>query len=191
MHGENQMLGLSLVSQIAVFLIEAIFSLYIVAVLLRLLLGFARASFHNPLSQFLVKVTNPVLVPMRRFIPAIGSIDTSAVLLAFVLMFIKVSLLFLIKSHQLYFPASLLYALGELLKTIIWIYFIALMLQAIISWVGNTQGNPITPLISSLTAPILRPIRKVVPLVGMMDLSPFVAMLGLQVLLLIVTHFFR
>ena len=122
MHGENQVLGLSLVSQIAVFLIEAIFSLYIAAVLLRLLLGFARASFHNPLSQFLVKITNPVLVPMRRFIPSFASIDTSAVLLAFILMFVKVSLLFLIKSHQLYFPASLLYALGELLKTIIWIY---------------------------------------------------------------------
>ncbi len=185
------MLALSLISQIAVFLIEAVFSLYIAAVLLRLLLGVARASFHNPLSQFLVKITNPVLVPMRRFIPAIGSIDTSAVLLAFVLMFIKVSLLFLIKSHQLYFPASLVFALGELLKTIIWIYFIALMLQAIISWVGNTRDNPIIPLISSLTAPILRPIQKVVPLVGMMDLSPLVAMLGLQVLLLTVTHIFR
>jgi len=191
MHGETQVLGLSLGSQIIAFLIEAVFSLYIVAVLLRLLLGFARASFTNPLSQFLVKVTNPVLVPMRRFIPSIGSIDTSAVLLAFVLIFIKVSLLFLLKSHQLYFPASLLYALGELLKTIIWIYIIALVLQAIISWIGNTQNNPIIPLINSLTRPILRPIQKVVPLVGMMDLSPLVAILGLQVLLLTVTHLFR
>ena len=185
------MLGLSLFSQIAAFLIEATFSLYIGAVILRLLLGFARANFSNPLSQFLVKVTNPVLVPLRRFIPAIGSIDTSAVLLAFVLMFIKVSLLFLIKSHQLYFPESLVYALGELLKTVIWVYIIALILQAVISWVGNTRDNPIIPLINSLTAPILRPIQKVVPLIGMMDLSPLVAILGLQVLLLIMTNIFR
>lgn len=185
------MLGLSLGSQIAVFLIEAIFSLYIAAVLLRLLLGFARANFSNPLSQFLVKITNPILVPMRRFIPAIGSIDTSAVLLAFALMFIKVSLLFLIRSHQSYFPESLGFALGELIKSIIWIYLIALILQAIISWVGSAQGNPIVPLINSLTAPIVRPIRKVVPLIGMMDLSPLVAILGLNILLLVVTHIFR
>ena len=66
------LIGLQVVSQIALFLIEAIFSLYIGAVVIRLLLGFARANFNNPLSQFLVKVTNPVLVPMRRFIPSIG-----------------------------------------------------------------------------------------------------------------------
>ncbi len=177
--------------EIASFLIEAVFSLYISAVLLRLLLGFARASFNNPLSQFLVKITNPVLVPMRRFIPSIGSIDTSAVVLAFILTFAKVSLLFLAQTHSIQFPVSLIIALGELLKSIIWIYIVALILQAVISWVGNTQGNPIIPLINSLTAPILRPIRKIVPLVGMMDLSPLVAILGLNILLIVVTNIFR
>ncbi len=177
--------------EIASFLIEAVFSLYIAAVLLRLLLGFARASFNNPLSQFLVKITNPILVPMRRFIPSIGSIDSSAVILAFVLTFIKVSLLFLAQTHSIQFPTSLIFALGELIKSIIWIYIIALILQAVISWVGNTQSNPIIPLINSLTAPILRPIRKIVPLVGMMDLSPLVAILGLNILLIIVTNIFR
>ena len=184
------MAGLSLGAQIGTFLVEVLFSLYIAAIVIRLLLGFARANFHNPLSQFIVKVTNPVLVPLRRFIPSFGSIDTSAVVLAYALTLAKISLLFLIARGAIMFPESLLLALGELIKTIIWVYIIALILQAVISWVGNTQGNPVAPLINSLTNPILRPIRKVVPLVGMMDLSPLVAILGLNILLIIVNNIF-
>ena len=186
----NTVIGLTVGAQIGIFLVEAIFSLYIVAVVLRLLLGFARANFHNPLSQFLVKVTNPVLVPLRRFIPSFGKVDTSAVVLAYVLTLIKISLLFVISRGAIMFPKWLLISLGELVKTIILVYIIALILQAVISWVGNTQGNPISPLINSLTNPILRPIRKFVPLVGAMDLSPLVAILGLNILLIIVNNLF-
>ena len=185
------MLGLSVGSQIAVFLIEAVFSLYIAAVVIRLLLGFARANFNNPLSQFLVKVTNPILVPMRRFIPSLGSIDTSAVVLAFLLTLIKVSLLSIVTLGAVQFPSILIVALGELVKTVIWVYLFSLILQAIISWVGSAQGNPVIPLINSLTAPILKPIRKIVPLVGMMDLSPLVAILGLNILLIVVNNIFH
>jgi len=182
--------GLSLGSQISVFLVDTIFTLYIATFVIRLLLGFARANFRNPLSQFLVKVTNPVLVPLRRFIPSIGSIDTSAVLVAFVLTFIKTSLLLFLTIGNAHFPDSLIIAFGELLKTIIWVYIFALIIQAITSWIGNTQGNPVIPLVNSLTAPILRPIRKVVPLIGMMDLSPLVAILGLNILLIVVSNIF-
>lgn len=184
------MIGLSLGAQIATFLVEAIFSLYIAAVLLRVLLGFARANFKNPFSQFLVKITNPVLVPLRRFIPSIGSVDTAGIVLAFVLVFIKISLLLLLTTGALHFPSSIIYAFGELIKAVIWIYIIALILQAVTSWIGSTSGNPISPLVNSLTAPIVRPIRKVVPLVGMMDLSPLIAILGLNILLMIVSHLF-
>lgn len=185
------MLGLSVFSQIAIFLIEAVFSLYIGAVVIRLLLGFTRASFNNPFSQFLVKITNPALIPLRRFLPSFGSIDTSAVVLAYALTWIKVSLLFLLSKGAIMFPETLFFAVGELVKTIIWIYIIALLIQAVTSWIGNTQGNPIIPLVNSLTNPILRPIRKVVPLIGMMDLSPLVAILGLNILLIIVNNIFH
>jgi len=184
-------LGLSVGAEIAIFLIEAVFSLYIAAIIIRLLLGFSRADFHNPLSQFLVKITNPVLVPLRRFIPAIGKIDTSAVLVAYGLTVIKLSLIFLLSRGVIMFPETLIWAVGELIKSIIWIYIIALIIQAVISWIGSAQGNPVVPLINSLTYPILRPIRKVVPLVGMIDLSPLVAILGLNVLLILVNSLFR
>ena len=184
------MLAISLGAEIGIFLIDALFSLYIGAVILRLLLGFARADFHNPLSQFLVKITNPVLIPLRRIIPSIGKIDSSAVLLAFVLTLVKISLIQLMASGGLHFPAFLFVALGELIKTIIWIYIFALIIQAVMSWIGSARGNPIAPLITSLTAPIVRPIRKVIPLIGMMDLSPMVAILGLNVLLIVVRSIF-
>ena len=177
-------------TEILVFLVDVIFSLYIAAVVIRLLLGFARADFRNPMSQFLVKITNPVLVPLRRFLPSFGSIDSSAVFLAFVLTTVKVGLILLIKTGSLHFPELLIYALGDLVKLIIYVYLFSLIIQAITSWIGNAQGNPISPLLNSLTAPILRPIRKVVPLIGMMDLSPLVAILGLNILLMIVARVF-
>ena len=187
----DTVLALSVGTQIAVFLVDVLFSLYIGAIVIRLLLGFARADFHNPLSQFLVKITNPVLVPLRRFIPAVGKIDSAAVVLALLLTFIKTSLLLLLTTGRGYFPASLFYAVGDLLTTIIWVYIIALILQAIMSWVGSAHGNPVAPLVNSLTAPIVRPIRKVVPLIGMMDLSPMVAILILNILLIVVNNIFR
>lgn len=182
---------LSVGSQIAIFLISVIFSLYIGVVLIRMLLGFARADFHNPLSQFLVKITNPVLVPMRRYIPAIGKIDTSSVLLAFGLTVLKTALLALVGYGGLNLPQILIFSVGDIIKTIIYIYIFALIIQAVISWVGSAHGNPVVPLVNSLTNPIVRPIRKFVPIVGMMDLSPLVAILLLNVLLIIVNNIFR
>jgi len=84
----------------------------------------------------------------------------------------------------------LIYALGDLLKSVLYIYLFSLIIQAITSWIGNSHGTPISPLLNSLTNPILRPIRKVVPLIGMMDLSPLVAILGINILLMIVTRVF-
>ena len=185
------MIAVSVGAQIATFLVDALFSMYIGAVIIRLLLGFARADFHNPLSQFLVKVTNPILVPMRRFIPAIGKVDTSSVVLAYTLTFIKTVLLLLLATGAMHLPSALIYALGELIKTIIWVYIFALILQAIMSWIGSSQGNPVAPLVNSITAPIIKPIRKFVPPIGMMDLSPLVVILLLNVLLIIINNIFK
>ena len=181
---------MGLAVDISVFLIDTIFTLYIAAIVIRLMLGFVRADFNNPFSQFLVKITSPVLVPLRRFVPAMGSIDSSAVVLAFLLTVIKLGLTLLLKTGSLHFPELLIYAVGDLLKLVLYIYLFSLIIQAITSWIGNSHGNPISPLLNSLTNPILRPIRKVVPLIGMMDLSPLVAILGINILLMIVTRVF-
>lgn len=170
---------------ITVFLVTALFSLYIGAVLVRFLLAYARADFHNPYSQALVKVTNPALVPLRRFIPAIGKVDTASLVLAYGLKLLGSVLVLSVMGQSLNLGYLILAAAVDLLRSLIWIYIVALIIQAVMSWLGNTHGNPIASLLYSLTAPILRPIRNIVPLIGMIDLSPLVAILILQVCLML------
>lgn len=174
---------------VGLFLVETLFSLYIGAVLIRFLLAWSRANFYNPLSQTLVKITNPVLVPLRRMIPPIGKLDTAAVVLALGLMIMKVLLLLGIKGAGVNLPVVILYSLVEILRTIIWIYIIALIIQAVMSWVGNTYGNPLADILNSLTEPLLRPLRGIVPTVGMLDLSPLAAILLLNIVLIVLNSF--
>lgn len=170
---------------VGIFLVDTLFSLYIGAVLLRLLLALVRANFYNPLSQFLVKITNPVLVPMRRMIPAVGKIDTAAVVLAVGLTIIKVLLLVGLKGSGADFFAMVVFAVLDVIRTVIHIYIFALVVQAVLSWLGNTYGNPLTDLLHSLTEPLLRRIRGFVPVIGVVDLAPMVAILLLYVVLIV------
>ena len=179
---------MNVLQQIGVFLIETLFSLYIGAVILRMLLGYAGANFYNPLSQALVKVTNPSLIPLRRFIPSIGKIDTAAIVLALGLTVIKMILLSLIVFGGFNIIAIIFASIIDLIKVVIWIYIIALLIQAVMSWVGNTYGNPVTPLIDSLTSPLLRPVRGILPPMGALDLSPLVVILLLNILLIIINN---
>lgn len=166
---------------IGIFLVNTLLSLYIGAVILRFLLAWVRASFYNPLSQFLVKITNPVLIPLRRIVPAAGKIDSAAIVLALALTMIKLSLL-----KILGYPGGniVLGSVFDLLETLIHIYIFALIVQAIMSWVGNSYGNPLADLLHSLTEPLLRPIRQFVPVIGMIDLAPMAALLLLYVILI-------
>lgn len=181
---------MSVIQQIGLFLVETLLSLYISAIVIRFLLGYARADFYNPLSQFLVKITNPVLVPVRRFIPSFGKLDTSAVVVALVLMIIKIALVTGIVGASLNVATLLWLSVGELIRSVIWVYIIALILMAVISWIGSSQGNPVSPLVNSLVSPLVTPVRRRMPPVGMLDLSPMVVMIGLYILLIIVNGVF-
>ena len=176
---------MSALQNVGIFLVDTLFSLYIGAVLLRLLLALARANFYNPLSQFLVKITNPILVPMRRMIPAMGKVDTAAVVLAVGLTVIKVLLLLGLKGGGADLFGIVVFSVLEVIRTVIHIYIFALVVQAVLSWVGNTYGNPLADLLNSLTEPLLRRIRGFVPVIGMVDLAPMVAILLLYVVLII------
>lgn len=181
---------MSVFQQIGVFLVETLLSLYISAIVIRFLLGYARADFYNPLSQFLVKITNPVLVPVRRFIPSLGKLDTSAVVVALVLIIIKIFLLVALVGGSLNIINLVWLAVGELIRSVIWVYIIALILMAVISWIGSSHGNPVAPLVNSLVGPLVNPVRRRLPPVGMMDLSPMAVMIGLYILLIIVNGAF-
>jgi len=168
------------------FLISTLFSLYILAVMLRFILGAVRADFYNPVSQFLVRITNPLLVPMRRFIPSIRQYDTSALLLMLVLQLISLAIVIMLRGASVSFPAMLLAAIGELVILTFNVFIFAIVIQVVISWVNPGSYNPVNTLLYSITAPVLGPVQRLIPPVSGMDLSPLVALIGLQVLKMLV-----
>ncbi len=174
-------------SNVSAFLVHTLFTLYIAALMLRMLLALVRADFYNPLSQFLVTVTNPVLIPVRRVIPSIARVDTASVLLMLVLKMLELALLAMIAGGAPSFPVLFVIAVLQLAELLIQIFIFALIVQAVISWVAPSQAyeNPAVSILRDLTRPLLRPVRSVLPPIGMVDLSPMVVIIGLYVLLIV------
>ncbi|NOU51738.1 YggT family protein [Pseudoalteromonas sp. JBTF-M23] len=167
------------------FLIGIVFDLFLMVVLLRFWLQLVRADFYNPLSQTVVKVTSFAVNPLRKIIPGAGGFDLASLLLAFIVGFAKVSLLMVLFyggwNPLGAFIQGAITVLKEAFSLIFWI----LIIRAILSWVA--QGyNPIAAVFDQLTEPMLRPIRKVIPPLGGLDLSILVLLIGMQFLQLLV-----
>ncbi|NIP17451.1 MAG: YggT family protein [Xanthomonadales bacterium] len=170
------------------FLVTTLIDLYVMAVLLRLLLQWVRADFYNPICQFLVRITNPPLIPMRRVIPSIGRLDTASVVLMVVLQLVEAGLLSLITPEMqllLTWPFVFVYVVRKLLVSLLMMYLVLIIAAVILSWVGARARHPIVPLIYQLTEPVLRPFRKLIPPIGGIDLSPLFALIAIQFLLLL------
>ena len=167
-------------SEPLVFLIEILFRLYITVVMLRFLFQLLRVDFYNPISQAIVKVTNPPLRLLRRVIPSIGKIDTSSLLLMLALQYLSLILIVLIAGAH-FLPVMLLFlSLVELLNHAFNIFIFSIIILAILSWVSSPyQQNPIAPLLEQLTRPVMRPMRRLVPPMGGIDLSPMIALIAL------------
>jgi len=162
------------------FLINTLFGLYILTVMLRVVLAVVRADFYNPVSQFLVKVTNPPLLPLRRFIPSFGKIDTSALVLMLVLQMASFGLIALLRGGQVSLWALLILSISELVGLLLNVFLFSIFIQVIISWVNPGTYNPVVSLLFSITEPILRPCRRLIPPMSGMDLSPLVALIAIQ-----------
>jgi YggT family protein len=176
------MMGDGYLTQPAVFLVQVLFGLYATLVILRFLLQLTRADFYNPLSQFIVKATKPALNPLRRIIPGVAGMDLAALVLAWLV--ITVEQLAILGLSGLGFQplAALLLAIPEMVSLIINIFLFAILIQVIISWINPGSYNPAISLIHSLTEPLLGPVRRRMPSMGGLDLSPMVVMIGLVVL---------
>ena len=172
-------------SNAGIFLVDFIFGLYILAVILRFLLQYVRADFYNPLAQAIVTVTNPPLRPMRKYIPAIRSIDTSSLVLMLALQMIASLLVFLMQGFSVNPLALAVIACGELLAKIVYVFIFAIFIQVIASWIAPGTYNPVLALIDSLTGPLMRPMRRLIPPMGGLDLSPMVAILVLYLTLML------
>lgn len=154
-------------SQTALF-VGSIINLYALVLVLRVWLQFARVDYYNPLSQFIVKVTEPVLKPIRKIAPIIKNIDTSAFLVIFILGALKALIYF-----GLAIDVMLVLGILSIVKAIGVAIFYVLFIGAISSWF-NRGNNPIFYALYQLSEPLLRPIRKILPTIGVIDFSPMV-----------------
>ncbi|CAH0538508.1 YggT family protein [Vibrio marisflavi] len=173
------------------FLIRTVFELYIMVVILRIWLQAARADFYNPFSQFIVKATQPVVAPLRRIIPSIGSIDMATLLFAYVLSVLKFAVMNLVASGGAAagFSTGLLFiGLLSLIKAVGGLLFWILLIRAILSWVSQGR-SPIEYVFHQLTEPFLAPIRRIIPVMGGLDLSVLVLFILLQFLNMLIGGF--
>jgi YggT family protein len=163
-----------------IFLFKTLADLYLLTFLLRFIMQWVRASYYNPLAQFVFKVTNPLVVPARRVLPSIGGLDAPTFV---VLLLLEVAVTFaLLRLIGASTPVAvlLLYSLLRLIALTLWFYTGALIVYVILSWFGNRGINPIAELLGDLVEPILRPARRLLPPIGGLDLSPLIVILLLQ-----------
>jgi YggT family protein len=179
------MIGTPYVNNAGVFLLQTLFGLYILAVMLRFLLQWVRADFYNPLVQFLVRVTNPLLVPLRRFIPGLMGLDMAAVVLMLGLQIIELLLVLVLIGYSANLPGLVVLAVAELVGLLISVFFWGVIIQAILSWINPDPRHPIMVLLYQLTEPVLRPARGILPPISGLDLSPILVLVALQLVKLI------
>lgn len=162
------------------FLLSVCFGTYILIVMLRLLLQMVRADFYNPLSQFIVKATQPVLRPLRRRLPALGGMDTATVVLLVGLQVLELALSLALLGQRFNIAGLLLLAVIKLLSLALNVFLFAIIIQVVISWVSPGTYNPLTSILYSLTEPLLAPARRLIPPFSGLDLSPLVVLIALQ-----------
>ena len=176
---------------IGILLVQTFFHLYILAILLRLLLQMAKGDFfYNPISQFLVKATQPMLAPVRRFVPSVGSLDSASIVVVLLLQITATMLLVSIRGYPIPNATALLTwgALGTI-GMVINIYFIAILAAIILSWIAPGSYNPTVILLHQLTEPVMKPFRNILPAISGLDLSPIFVFITINILQIILTHF--
>lgn len=164
---------------------------YMTLVILRFLLQLARADFYNPISQFVVKVTNPPLRILRKVIPPWGGIDGASIVLAILIQAITFVLVLLLfnASSALFNPLWLLsWSVLNVAGLIATLYFWAVIAMVVVSWIAPGSSHPAIALVAQITEPVMRPVRKVIPSLGGLDLSPIIVFLALQVITVMIDH---
>lgn len=165
-----------------VFLIQTLFGLYITLVAIRFLLQWAKADFYNPISQFVVKLTSPVLRPLRQVIPGFAGMDLAALVLVWLLKAVELALLVLVLGLSVSAFGALGWALPAIVQLFINIFLFAILARVILSWVNPDPYNPAVSLLGRLTDPIMRPAQRLIQPIGGIDLSPMLVLIGLVLL---------
>ena len=165
-----------------IYIIQTLGSLYLLIVLLRFVLQLVRANFYNPLCQFVVKATQPLLKPLRRVIPSLFGLDMSSLVLALLLQILLFAVILMLNGYQaltlLLLPWALIGVFSLFLKIIFW----SMIISVILSWVAPGSRSPGAELVSQITEPVLAPFRRWVPNLGGLDISPIFAFIAIQLI---------
>lgn len=172
---------MSPLSQVGLLLINTAGSMILFIVMLRFLLQLVRADFYNPISQFVVKFTNPILIPLRRVIPGFGGLDVSSLLLAYGVQLLTMAAIILVAGYGVPWPKLFIWAVIGIASLLLNIYFWGLIVIVVASWIAPNSYNPALILVNQILEPVIRPIRSKMPDLGGLDLSPIVVFLLIQV----------
>ena len=170
------------------FLLDTFSQLYLLMLLMRFWLPLLRANFQNPIAQGVLRYTSPLVIPVRRFVPPVRRLDTATILVAFVIQFTTLLILdalaniargvdalasFSASNAMLTFALS---AFVELAMLSVTLFIVAIAVRVILNWLGRYLG-PISDMLADLTEPLMTPIRRVIPPLGVVDLSVYVAII--------------
>ncbi|SDY69372.1 YggT family protein [Pseudomonas sp. NFIX28] len=173
----------------AVYVLQTLGSLYLLIVLLRFVLQLVRADFYNPLCQFAVRATQPLLKPMRRVIPSLFGLDMSSLILAIVVQLLLMALTLLLTYGTIGNPVQLLiWSIIGVTALFMKIFFFALIISVILSWVAPGSHNPGAELVNQICEPALAPFRRILPSMGGLDISPILAFMVLKLIDMLVIN---
>lgn len=171
--------------QAIIFIVRTLLQVLLVTVfLLRVLLPLARADSRNQLSQAVIRLTNPLVMPLRRLLPPIGKVDTASIVALVIVQIAATATLWLLRAYPgVYTPSQFMYIVAlSLVGTILQFYTFALVLYVLLSWIAPGTYSPAAALLSSLCEPLLRPIRRLIPPLAGIDFSALFVIIGLQAL---------
>jgi len=172
-----------------IFLTQAIIGIVLYVVLLRFWMQWVRADFRNELGQFIISVTNPLVIPLRKILPPIGTIDTATIVLAWLIAVFKIFAFFLLAPGQPNILQYLIFSIGLFIKASIYLFLAAIIIGVIASWINPHSYHPILSVARSISEPLLAPARRLIPSIGGIDFSPMVVLLFLQFSLYIVWEY--
>jgi len=177
------------VTQALVFVVNAVAQLYLFVLLLRILLPWLGADYRNPITQAILKITSPVVVPLRRIIPPVGRVDTATVLVAFIIQYLLILLILLIFGRTADIGTIALTAVVDLVLLLLRLFVFAIIIRVILSWISPGGYNPALAIIHALTDRVLLPFRRIIPPLGGLDLSPLVAIILITAVTIVVAGF--
>ncbi|MDH3989203.1 MAG: YggT family protein, partial [Gammaproteobacteria bacterium] len=162
-------------TQALIFVLKTLTHLYLLLLLLRFWLPVLRADFRNPVAQGVLRITSPLVIPLRRFVPAIGRVDTATVLVAFTIEYLLILLLLTLSRITPEFLPIAITAIMDLAVLSLNMFFFVILIKIIMSWVAPNNYNPVTAMLTTISEPVLRPFRRMLPPIGGIDISPIFA----------------